>query len=180
MRTLVLYTSNTGNTKRYAERIAEGIGADILPFNKRMFKKMSLKDYDTIVYGGWLSGMTIQGVNEFLARWDDMSEKNVLIYAVGMGVVSKESRDNLINSNLLDLYHLRFYQLRGSFDYSKLKFPYTWMIRLGIKGAIQRNDPGTDAETLGRLIETPLEYDDNDGVDRVLSVLHRLASESKE
>lgn len=179
MRTLVLYTSNTGNTKRYAEKIAMGVGAEAMPFSKKKWRKMDLSSYDTIVYGGWLSGPRIMGVDEFLTRWDDMSEKNVIVFCNGMGFVSKESRDNLIMSNLLDLYHIRFYQLRGSFDYSKLRFPQTWMIRLGIKGAIDRNDSDSDVNFLSELIDHPFEYDDTAGVDRILSVLHRLSSEQE-
>ena len=49
MRTLVLYFSKTGNTKKYAEEIAMATHADLLPAPK--FKPKMIKDYDTIVFG---------------------------------------------------------------------------------------------------------------------------------
>ena len=179
MRTLILYTSKTGGTKKYAEDIASAISGEALPFNKRKFKKMDLSQYDTSVYGGWVCGSKIQGADEFLARYDDMAEKNVILFSSGMGFVSKESRDNMITGNLLDLYHIRYYQLRGSFDYSKLKFPYNWMIKLGISGAKKMNDGNTDVAFLEQVMETPFEYYDHAGIEKIISILHRLENEKK-
>ncbi|MDY5441320.1 MAG: flavodoxin domain-containing protein [Candidatus Enteromonas sp.] len=179
MRTLILYTSKTGGTKKYAEDIASAVGADVLPFHKRKFKKMDLSQYDTIVYGGWVCGSKIQGVDDFLVRYDDMNEKNVILFSSGMGFVSKESRDNMITGNLLDLYHVRYYQLRGSFDYSKLRFPFNWMIKLGISGAKKANDGNTDVDFLERVMETPFEYYDNAGIEKIISILHRLEAEKQ-
>lgn len=178
MQTLILYTSNVGSTKAYAEEIAMGIGSEAIPFQKRKFSKMDLSSYDTIVYGGWIKGGHIEGIDEFLSRWDDMSGKNVIVFSVGMGFVSKDYRDNLISSNLLDLYHLRFYPLRGSFDYSKLHFPENMMIKMGIKGATATKDAGTDVSFLEQAMETPFIFKDSDGVDRILSVLHKISSET--
>ena len=157
MRTLVLYTSYTGNTKKYAEKIAMGISTEAIPFKKSKWKRMDLSSYDTIVYGGWICGSQIQGLDDFLSRYEEMKDKNVIVFCDGMGFVSKESRDNLISANILDLYHIRFYQLRGSFDYSKLRFPKNLMIRLGIKGAVDRNDGNTDVEFLKSILNTPFE-----------------------
>ena len=85
----------------------------------------------------------------------------------------------MITGNLLDLYHVRYYQLRGSFDYSKLRFPYTWMIQLGVSGAKKANDGNTDVSFLERVMETPFEYYDNAGIDKMISILHRLEAEKQ-
>ena len=76
MRTLILYTSSAGSTKAYAEEIALGMGTEAIEFNKKKFRKMNLDDYDTIVYGGWVKGSQIQGIDDFLSRWEDMEKKN--------------------------------------------------------------------------------------------------------
>ena len=55
MKTIVLYTSKTGNTAKYAEEIASQVGADVKPLKKFRWKK-ELKDYDCIVFGGWVMG----------------------------------------------------------------------------------------------------------------------------
>ena len=95
-----------------------------------------------------------------------------------MSAVYKEVRDNLISANLLDLYHLRFYPLRGSFDYSKLNFRDKMMMKLGLQQALAMGK-GEDKDNnfLQQALQQPFVYKDTEGVNRILSVLHRLASE---
>lgn len=172
MRTLVLYESKNGSTKKYAEDIALGISADILPLKK--FKWKNINEYDTIVFGGWVLGGKIRGIDEFLGHWPEMETKNVLIFSSGMSYVTKEGRETLISQNLLDMYHLRFYQLRGSFDYSKLNFFHKMMISNSLRLMARSGEDSEDADYVSRLKETPLEYYDQTGIDRMLSVLHRI------
>ena len=174
MRTLILYTSATGGTKKYAEDIASGIQGDVFPLKK--YKWKDIDSYDTVVYGGWVMGGKIQGIDDFLAHFDEMEKKNVLIFASGMGFPSAESRDNLISTNVLDIYHIRFYQLRGSFDYSKLRFPYSLMMKASLRQ--MQNDPSlaSQVEMMDSLKDQPLEFYDAQGIDKILSVLHRLSA----
>ncbi len=174
MRTLVLYTSASGSTKKYAEEIASSVGGTVLPLKK--YKWKDAQDYDTIVYGGWVMGGKIKGIDDFLAHYDEISDKNVLVFCSGMGIVSSESRDTLISTNVLDIYHIRFYQLRGSFDYSKLRFPYNFLINTSLR--TMKNDPEM-AATLGMvedLKSSPLEFYDGQGVNKIISVLHKLSA----
>ena len=52
MRTLIVYESQSGSTKKYAEDIAKAVSADLLPLKK--FKAKIIPDYDCIVFGGWV------------------------------------------------------------------------------------------------------------------------------
>ena len=51
MNTAVIYTSQTGFTKRYAQWIAEATNADCLELSKAKTKNMD--HYNTIIFGGW-------------------------------------------------------------------------------------------------------------------------------
>ena len=50
MKTIVIYNSQTGFTKRYAQWIAEAAGADCLALSDA--KKKDLTAYEAIIYGG--------------------------------------------------------------------------------------------------------------------------------
>jgi menaquinone-dependent protoporphyrinogen IX oxidase len=178
MRTLILYTSSTGSTQKYAEAIASGIHGDIYPLKK--YKWKDIDQYDSIVYGGWVMGNKIQGIDKFLCHIDEMEKKNVLIFASGMSVVTSASRDNLISTNVLDIYHVRFYQLRGSFDYSKLHFPYSLLMKTSLKQIANDPERAGESEMLSGLLDHPFEYYDQQGVDKILSVLHRLSAINNE
>ena len=174
MRTLILYTSKTGNTKKYAEDIARAVNGDVFPLKKYKWKDVG--DYDSIVFGGWVMGGKIQGIDDFLSHYDEISDKNILVFSSGMGFVTSESRDRLISGNVLDIYHIRYYQLRGSFDYSKLHFPYNFMINTSLRALRKDPDSAQDLSMVENLKETPLEFYDQQGVDRIISVLHRLSA----
>lgn len=51
MNAIVIYNSQTGFTKRYAEWIAEATGADCLELSAA--KKKNLTTYEAIIFGGW-------------------------------------------------------------------------------------------------------------------------------
>ena len=174
MRTLILYTSKTGNTKKYAEDIAHAVNGDVFPLKKYKWKDVG--DYDSIVFGGWVMGGKIQGIDDFLSHYDEISDKNILVFSSGMGFVTSESRDRLISGNVLDIYHIRYYQLRGSFDYSKLHFPYNFMINTSLRALRKDPDSAQDLSMVENLKETPLEFYDQQGIDRIISVLHRLSA----
>ena len=174
MRTLILYTSKTGNTKKYAEDIAQAVKGDVFPLKKNKWKDVG--DYDSIVLGGWVMGGKIQGIDDFLSHYDEISDKNILVFSSGMGFVTSESRDRLISGNVLDIYHIRYYQLRGSFDYSKLHFPYNFMINTSLRALRKDPDSAQDLSMVENLKETPLEFYDQQGIDRIISVLHRLSA----
>ena len=175
MRTLVLYTSKTGNTQKYAEDLASAVKADVLPFKK--FKKKMIDSYDCIVYGGYVMGEKIQGIDEFLRHYELMKEKEVIIFSCGMSFVTKETRAHMIDANILDLYHVRYYQLRGSFDFNKLGPVQKFLMNHSLRMIANSEDASADQRALLTLKETPLTYYDQAGIDRMVSVINKIAAE---
>ena len=51
MKTIVIYNSQTGFTKRYAQWIAEAAGADCVELSEA--KKKSMDSYEAIIFGSW-------------------------------------------------------------------------------------------------------------------------------
>ncbi len=177
-KTLILYTSNTGNTKKYCEDIASAVSADVMPLKKFKWKKAS--DYDIVVYGGWIMGGNIKGLNDFLAHWDnELDGKDVIVIGVGMGYPTPDTRKSLINQNILDLYHLRFYQFQGSFDYSKLNAMNKLMMKASL--AKLESDPSLTAgeASILDIIERPIDVYDQQKVDKVVSIIKTLSEEAK-
>ncbi len=172
MRTLIVYFSKTGNTKKYAEDMAQALKCDVLPIKK--FKRRLIDQYDTIVFGSRVMGSQIQKINDFLMFYDDMKEKNIIVFAVGMSIPTKETRANLISANILDLYHLRFYQLRGSFEFEKLSFVEKFLMNRNFQ--MIANDPNAtvDQRAVLALKDTPIIVYDQPGVDKIISVIRKI------
>ena len=173
MKTLILFTTNNGTTQKYAEDVGSAVGADVMPLKK--FKWKNIDDYDIVAYFGWVMGGRIKGIDNFLQHWDsDLSEKQVIVVANGMGLPTAETRANLISTNLLDMYHLRFYQFQGSFDMQKLKFPYKSLMQMTLKKI--EADPETTAmeKTILTIRDTPIEVYDHQKVERVIQVIRTI------
>lgn len=172
MKTLVIYESKYGSTEKYASEIARRVGADIFPFKK--FKWKNIDQYEIVVFGSYIRGGNINKVNDFLYHWNELEGKAVLIFANGMGQPTKESRENLIEQNVLGDYHLRFYQFRGSFDFSKLKFPDNIMFNQSIKMMQSHPELGGNATDLAWLKDNPIEVYDSEKIERVVEVIEKI------
>jgi hypothetical protein len=75
--------------------------------------------------------------------------------------LQNDGRDVIIEQNLLDMYHVRYYQLRGNFDYRKVKFPYNILFSNSIR--MIAKDPNATADQkmlLQRSKDTPIIYYD--------------------
>lgn len=173
MKTLVIYESLAGHTKAYAEAIAKAVDATILPLKK--FKKKMIPEYDTIVFGGWVRGSQIQGLNDFLSYWDEMEGKDVIVFATGMSIASSDVKENLINVNVLYPYHLRFYLFQGGFDYGKLTFKERLLFSTALKQMEGQGDNPALTEMLESATKAPMVYFDQPMVDRVVKVINDIA-----
>jgi|SRR5574344_1827161 len=175
MKTLVLYTSMTGSTEKYAHDIANAVGGEA--FSLKTFSWRKIDDYGIVIYGGWIMGGTIQGLNKFFQHWDkSLKNKNVIIFSVGMTIPTAEGRHLLIEQNLLDLYHVRYYQVRGSFDINKLHFPYKFMINNSIKMAVNDPNASEDQKSLALVKDHPIEVYDNEKIEKILTVVRSIES----
>ena len=118
-----------------------------------------------------LAGTELEGL-DILRSIDD--GKAVIIFASGMGIPTKETRENLIEQNVLGDYHLRFYQLRGSFDYSKLKFADRLVFDQSIKAMSRDPESAGQANDLDWVKSNPILSYDQERVDYICGVIQKI------
>ena len=84
MKTLIIYTSQTGFTKKYAGWIAERMGADTLELKEARKKDAGFfAGYDAIVYGGWATAGNVAKSKWFLDHVGAWKDKRLAIFCVG-------------------------------------------------------------------------------------------------
>ena len=84
MKTLIIYTSQTGFTKKYAEWLAEKMSGDLLELKDARKKPAEyFEDYDAICYGGWIMAENIVKVKWFLEKAADWKNKRLAVFCVG-------------------------------------------------------------------------------------------------
>ncbi|MDP4089974.1 MAG: flavodoxin domain-containing protein [Bacillota bacterium] len=121
MKTVVVYKSKTGFTKKYAEWIAKDLSADLFEASK--FKADSLVNYDTVIFGGSLHAAGIIGVKLIKKNLDKLKDKKVVVFSTGASPARMEVLNEVKNRNFTEGEQniIKFFYLRGGFDYSKLK-----------------------------------------------------------
>lgn len=122
MKTVIIYKSKTGFVKKYAEWIAEELAADIFEASK--ITAGILTDYDTVIYGGGLYAVGINGVKLITKNLDKLKGKKIIVFATGASPSREEVISEVRDKNFTceQQKYIRFFYLRGGFDYSKLKF----------------------------------------------------------
>ena len=121
MKTIVIYKSKTGFAKKYAEWIAEDLDADIFEVSKITVDM--LEDYDTVIYGAGLYAVGINGVKYITQNLEKLKNKKIVIFATGMSPTREDVINEVKDKNftLIEQKYIRFFYIRGGFDYSKLK-----------------------------------------------------------
>jgi menaquinone-dependent protoporphyrinogen IX oxidase len=149
MRSLVIYSSKTGFTKKYAKWLAEDLSADIIDVTEA--KADTLLNYDTVIYGGGLYAIGISGIKYIKQNISKLKNKKVVVFATGLST----SRDDVVrvvknhNFTAAEQKQLQLFYLRGGFDYSKLSLLYKvimtflkWKLMLKSKHKLTTDEQG--------------------------------------
>ncbi len=77
MLTAVVYTGNTGFTEKYANWVANQLKCDL--FRLEDVSAEDLKKYPLVVFGGWVKGGILQGIDELRGK----ARGKYVVFAVG-------------------------------------------------------------------------------------------------
>lgn len=122
MKTVIIYKSKTGFTKKYAQWIAEALSADVFDVTKVDIDM--IKQYDNIIYGGSLYAAGITGLKFITKNFDKLKDKKLVIFATGASPSSQRVIDEVVSKNFTSEQqkYIKFFYFRGGFDYKKLNF----------------------------------------------------------
>ena len=126
MKTLVVYTSQTGFTKRYAQWIAERMSADILDLKDAQKKDdSSFAGYEAIVYAGWLMAGKVVKVNWFFEKAKGCKGKRLAVVVVGGCPNESPEVEEALKHILNDAQkqYIKAFYCQGGFNYEKMNLP---------------------------------------------------------
>ncbi|HVN98120.1 MAG TPA: flavodoxin domain-containing protein [Syntrophorhabdaceae bacterium] len=178
-RIVVLYGTKYGSTKRYAQWIAEEVGADI--FEISAFDPPFLKHYSTVLFGSPVYMGRIKHISFVKRNWKILCEKKLAIFAV-TGVPSNDPRqDKVFRASLpVDIRKkVTYYPLRGAFNYGKLSYIDKILmsgprIRLQIDWWLKKDEKAR--EMLARFF-SPLDWTDWIAIQPVVSFARQLVQD---
>lgn len=119
---LIIYKSNTGFTKRYANWISERVSCEKISFEE--MDSFDMKNHNIIIYGGGMHASRINGLNKFKKIMENYDDKKIIVFATG-GSPSEENIISEIRKNNFtqeELKHIDFYYFQSGLSYEKMNF----------------------------------------------------------
>ncbi len=128
---LVIYRSQYGSTKQYAQWLATSLQANLL--EAAAVQPKDLTNHQIILFGGGLYAGKINGLRLITENMIRLQGKAVIVFAVGISDPSVPGRSQqLLEKNFSPAQQgqIRFFQLRGDLDYTKLKALHRLMMAM--------------------------------------------------
>ncbi len=174
MKTVVIYKSKTGFTKKYAEWIAEDLSADI--FEASRVKINMITTYDIIVYAGSLYAVGISGVKLITKNINKLKGKKVIVLATGASPSRNEAIREVVDKNFTpeQQKYIKFFYLRGGFNYNKLNYFDKFLMTL-LKWKIKnKKQEELSSDEIGMLAiyDKPVDFTDKRNIDKIITYIN--------
>ena len=153
----IIYTSNAGSTKRYAEMLSQKTGLAVYSL-KEASKKVAANS--EIIYMGWLMGSGIKGYKAASKKY-----KICAVCAVGMTAPSMQIKEITEVNEIPE--NIPLFKLQGDFDIEKLHGIYKLMMKIMVKAL---------GNTLSK--KTDRTEDEDDMLEMLLNGGKRVAEEN--
>lgn len=148
MKSLIIYTSQTGFTKRYAEWIAGELGGETMELKEAKKKRDDFfADYDAIAYGGWsMAGKTVSS-EWFLQKAANWKGKKLAVFCVGASTVVNPDVEKNLQSALSEEQktYMKAFYCPGGINYDAMKLPSRLILK-GLYSSISKKANPTEEE----------------------------------
>ncbi|CBK73905.1 Flavodoxin [Butyrivibrio fibrisolvens 16/4] len=126
MKTLIIYTSQTGFTKKYAQWLADRVNGDLIELKEAQKKGLDYFDgYDAICYGGWAMAEKIVKSKWFLEKAESWKNKRLAMFCVGGTPNGEAQVEALLKNALTDTQreYIKVFYCQGGMSYEKMSAP---------------------------------------------------------
>ena len=163
MKTIVVYSSQTGFTQKYAEWLAKELNADTMTIKEAFKKGDSFFDqYDAVIYGGWVSVEKIHKADWFTKHIAAWKNKKLAIFGVGSSPAGYSGVQALLDRSLTaeqKKYAKAFY-CEGGFAYEKMSLGTRMLMKAYV--AMLKNKKGNTKEETERAEYISHSFDSTD------------------
>lgn len=164
MKSIVIYKTKSGFTKKYAQWIADSLSTKAVPVNDTKVKE--LKTYDAIIYGGGVYMGKINGVKWVKKNMKKLKDKRIIVFACGLGEEKEEDIIKIKDKNFTEdeLRSIRFFYFKGGFDFDKLPFKERMMMSMVRKMMAKGEDLKDDEKVFLEALNEPVDHSDEEKI----------------
>lgn len=177
MKILVAYKSITGFTEKYAKWIAKELSADIYSYKE--INREVFKNYDVVIYGGSLHAVGIKGIKIIKNNMNLLKARKLVIFAVGATPYRQKTVEEIKHNNFSgeQLEKLKFFYLRGGFNYNKLPFIDKILMRLLQLKLKRKTSLTLDEKGMLNAFNKPVDFTRRENIDSIISYICSLKNE---
>lgn len=172
MKAIVIYNSQTGFTKRYAEWIAEAAGADCMELSAA--KGKNLADYEAIVFGGWARAGRISKLDWFKGNMDKWKGKKLMVFCVGASPAGSPQIGPALKQNFTasEFKRVDVFYCPGGLDYERMSLPSKLMMKLFAKMLSAKKGKTEAEEEMAAAVSTSYDISDRSYIEPILQCLN--------
>ncbi len=172
MKAVVIYNSQTGFTKRYAEWLSERSGADCFELSEA--KKKNLNGYDAIIYGGWACAGGISKLSWFKGNINKWKDKKLIVFCVGASPLENPEIESALrkNFNEEEWRRVSVFYCPGGFNYEKMSTTSKLMMKMFIKALKSKKNKTKEEEAMIEMISSSYDISDIKYIEPILDCLN--------
>ena len=173
MKIIVIYNSQTGFTKRYAQWISEATGADCLELSAA--KKKNLTPYKAIVFGGWACAGSISKLSWFKDNIDKWKDKKLIAFCVGASPIDSPEIEPALKQNFTEseLKRISVFYCPGGLDYEKMPILLKLMMKMFAKTLKAKKNKTEAEQEMIKIISASYDISDKRYIEPILKCLKK-------
>lgn len=174
MNTLIIYTSQTGFTKKYAGWLAEKMKGDLLDLKDAQKKDARFFDeYQAIVYGGWAMAGNLVKTKWFLDKAPAWKDKKLAMFCVGGSPDDNPDVEVLLHKALTDEQrnYIKVFYCQGGFNYEKMKAPSRLAMKMFASALKKKKDATESEKAMAQNISSSYDISDIKYIDPIVEYL---------
>lgn len=151
MKTLVMYGSHYGTTKRYAQTIASKLNTTAISYEK--VTKDKIEQAELIIYGGGVYAGSLVGHKIFKTYETLLSQKELMVFTCGSTNTEDEKNCEALHGYVASALgkalcsQAHIFYVRGDLNYEKMNFKHKLMMK-GMIAMLKKKKEKTEDEQM--------------------------------
>lgn len=178
MKTAVVYHSQTGFTKKYAEWIAEATDADCFAFEA--VKKKNFDSYNTIIFGSWACAGRISKIAWFKSNIEKWSDKRLVVFCTGGSPAESPEIASFLENNFSETERgkIAVFYCPGGLCYEKMSAVSKGMMKMFLKMVGAKKDKTEADMEMLKMISHSYDISDRKYIEPIVKLLHDTTDSS--
>ena len=174
MKTLIIYTSQTGFTKKYADWLAQKTGGDLLDLKEAQKKDDAFfAGYEAIVYGGWVMAASVVKLKWFLNKAASWKDKKLAVFCVGGSPNDNPDIEVMLKNMMTDEQreYIKAFYCQGGFNYERMNAPSRLAMKMFVSALKKKKDPTEEEKIMTQMVATSYDISDEKYLEPVIDYL---------